>query len=136
MGTEGWYSTLWIRVITQMCAVQCNKPIGGVKRFKRALDLCHWKVAISIAWRQKWEHINALEMEPTLLAVRHMCRSCITAGSGVRILIDNTVLSIRILICGSKNGGDLRSWSHSQRKVIIKAPKSHLSETCSIGTET
>ena len=53
------------------------------KTFSRAINRTNFKVAISTDWKSCKAHINQLELEAAILAVRHMQRSPASRGHGM-----------------------------------------------------
>lgn len=53
----------------------------------------HWKLAMAHRWRSsaRASHINLLEVEALVLAVRHMSRSAVTANKRVLVFLDSLV---------------------------------------------
>lgn len=75
----------------------CNRLESGARGilhvsdgFKEFFETCPFKVAIAAGWKRE-QHINVLELEALLLAVRHARRSPATVLCRVKFGLDSTV---------------------------------------------
>ena len=93
---KGWYSNLKNKEPVGDCL---QETIPGdlessarklSKKFSLAINRTNFKVPISTAWKSRKAHINKLELEAGILAVRHMQRPPVSRGHRVVLLIDST----------------------------------------------
>lgn len=90
---KGWYSRLLDESTTFPLVDASDRATISVSQgFAEAFQSFQFKTAISTPWSNRSSHINVLEMEAFLLAVRHMRRSEATRGQRVLVFIDNTAV--------------------------------------------
>lgn len=94
---KGWHSTLMScqshegseLLYTSPSPAVMRRPLKVSMRFERAIMRLESKTAVAHRWR--WDgHINHLETDAQLLAVRHMASCPETRGHRVLALMDNT----------------------------------------------
>lgn len=94
---KGWHSSLLQDTTeedTEMdfrntCPSVARRPLKVSKRFEHAIRRLSSKTAVKNKWPREG-HINVLELEAQLLAVRHMASCPSSRGSRVLVLFDNT----------------------------------------------
>lgn len=127
---KGWHSTLLNAVpesdrdFIHLSAEKnvTNRPLRVSRRFERAISRLKPKTAIACKW--KWEaHINTVETEAALLAVRHMFSSPTLRGARVALLVDNTAT----LGAVAKGRSSVASLNNICRKIAKVLLSSHIS---------
>lgn len=94
---KGWYSSLITSpslddeklAFSSASPSVVSRPLKVSKRFERAISRLSSKTAVIHKWRYAG-HINQLETEAQLLAVRHMASCPSTRGHRVIAMVDNT----------------------------------------------
>ena len=86
---KGWWTRLSSSLEDLTSTFESTTAQKVSRAFTRAISRTNFKLAIATAWRRPG-HINLLEMEAAILAVRHIGRSSQTANHRLPLLIDNT----------------------------------------------
>lgn len=121
-----WYSTLVSSLpsddgafsFTSAAPSVLSRPLKVSEWFERTVQRLVSKTAVSDKWR-RLGHINLLDTEALLLAVRHMASSACSCGHRVIAFVDSTA-ALGAVAKGRSSASSLNTTSRKVTSVLLK----------------